>query len=199
MILKNTKLKNKIKNLLENEENLLDIVFFGSVIRGKQNPSDIDVLILFKSKVNKDVEYAIRKELDKHYNNISVISKTEKTLFDVGFDARESILFEGESILSGRNIAESYGFSRFAGFKYNFKGWTDLQKTKFYYALNGRRKNNGIAKELDVIKLSNSFIIVPIHKMELFKNFLDAWQINYKYIPLIMPSRLGRKSILESI
>ena len=199
MILKSTELKNKIKNLLGNDGNLLDIIIFGSSIRGKHNPNDIDILILFKLKVDKDVEYKIRKELDKYHNNISVISKTENTLFDLGFDARESILFEGESILSGKNIAESYGFSRFAGFKYNFKGWTNLQKTKFYYALNGRKKNKGISKELDAIKLSDSFIIIPIHKMELFKDFLDSWQINYKYIPIIMPSRLGKKYILENI
>ncbi len=199
MILKNTELKNKIKNLLENDKNLVDIIIFGSFVRGKQQPNDIDILILFKSKVDKNVEYSIRKELDKYYNNINVLSKTEKTLLDAGFDARESILFEGESILTGKNIAENYGFSRFAGFKYSFKGWTNLQKTKFYYALNGREKNRGITKELDAIKLSDSFIIVPIHNMELFKNFLDHWKITYLYIPLIIPLRLGRKSILESI
>ncbi|MBI2148490.1 nucleotidyltransferase domain-containing protein [Candidatus Woesearchaeota archaeon] len=199
MILKNTKLKNKIKNLIKNNDNLLDIMVFGSLIRGKYKPNDIDILILFRDNVDKDLEYKIRKQLAFYYSNVSVISKTEKTLFDVAFDARESILFEGESIISGKNIAENYGFSRFACFKYNFKDWTNLNKTKFYYALNGRKKNEGITKKLDAIKLSDSLIMVTINKMELFKDFLDSWKINYKYIPMLIPSRLGRKVILENI
>lgn len=199
MILQNTKLRNKIKNLIKNKNNLLDIIIFGSLIRGKNKPNDIDILIIFKDKVEKDLEYEIKKQLNIYYNNISIISKTKKTLFEPTFDARESILFEGESLISGKNIAENYGFSRFACFKYNLKNWDNLNKTKFYYALNGRRKNEGMVKKLDAIKLSDSLILISINKMELFKDFLDSWKINYKYIPMLIPYRLGRKVILENI
>ena len=63
MILKNTKLKNSIKKLIKNKDNLIDIVVFGSLVRGKYKPNDIDILILFKNNVDKDLEYEIRKQL----------------------------------------------------------------------------------------------------------------------------------------
>ena len=45
------------------ERQLKDIVLFGSFVRGKAKPEDIDILIIFKTKVNKDVEYELKKLL----------------------------------------------------------------------------------------------------------------------------------------
>lgn len=196
MILQNIKLKNELNALAKNHPKVADIFVFGSVVRGKPNPSDIDILILFKDKVDKNVEYLLRKELEKHAKNISIISKTEKTVLDIAFDARESVLFEAKSLLTEKNIAQQYGFSSFGMFKYNFGKWSKLQKIKFYYALNGRGKM-GIAEKMHAIKLSDSVILVPLEYIEEFRSFLENWKINYIYIPLIIPTRLGRKSILE--
>ena len=69
MILKNTKLKNELKKILSSE--LIDVVLFGSAIRGKEKPNDLDVLVLFKNNVIKEIEYRIRKILENYYQNIS--------------------------------------------------------------------------------------------------------------------------------
>ena len=140
---------------------------------------DVDVLVLFKEKVNKNTEYALRKEIEKYHPNIAIISQTVKTVMEDSFDARESILFEGISLVTGRNLAQDYGFSSFGAFKYNFIGWNKLQKTKFYYALNGRGGNKGIIEKLNGFKLSDSLIIIPLEKIEEFKQFLESWQINF--------------------
>ena len=195
MILQNIKLKNELNTFVKKHPEIVDLFLFGSVVRGKQNPSDIDILILFKKKVDKNIEYLLRKELEKHAKNISIISKTEKTILDIAFDARESVLFEAKSLLTGKNIAQQYGFSSFGMFKYNFGKWSKLQKTKFYYAFNGRGKI-GIAEKMHAIKLSDSVILVPLEYIEEFRSFLESWKINYLYIPIIIPARLGRKSIL---
>lgn len=196
MILQPIKLKHELNKIVQKYPELLDILVFGSLVRGKQHPSDIDILLLFKEKVDKNIEYLVRKTLEKHAKNISFISKTEQTVFDSAFDARESMLFEAKSLLTGENIAKQYGFSSFGMFKYQFKQWSKLQKTKFYYALNGRGKT-GIADQYKSIKLSDSVILVPLEHIEEFRSFLETWKIDYKYIPLIIPSRLGKKSILE--
>jgi len=83
-------------------------------------------------------------------------------------------------------------------FKYNFKGWDKLKKTKFYHALNGRGKNQGVLVNLGGIKLSDQIILIHLDKIELFREFLESWKLDYKYIPLLMPERLSRKKILES-
>lgn len=188
------KLRNNLKKLIKDVE---DIIIFGSVVRGKNKPQDIDVVVVFKNKVNKDMEYKIRKELEKNYNNISIISKTQKDLLSNAFDAREGILFEGISLLSGEIISNKYGFSSLGMFKYNFKGWDQLRKTKFYYALNGRMGQKGILESLECVKLSDNLILAPLNKIEDVKEFLDSWSIEYKYIPILLPKRLNKKSILE--
>ncbi len=197
MILKNTKLKNRIKKILEKEKEIADVIIFGSFVRGKDKPKDIDILIIFKNQVNKEIEYLIRKELEKIYPNVAVISKTEKTSLEDSFDARESILFEGFSLVTGKNLAQSYGFSSWGAFKYNFSGWNKLQKTKFYYALNGRSGGTGTMQKLGCIKLSDSVILVPLENIEQFREFLESWSLKYIYIPTILPTRLARKSVLE--
>ncbi len=196
MTLQNIKLKHELHKIAKSHPELLDVLLFGSAVRGKSTPSDIDILLLFQEKVDKNTEYMVRKVLEKHEKNISLISKTEKNILDPAFDARESILFEAKSLLTKKNIAQQYGFSSFGMFKYNFNQWSKLQKTKFYYALNGRGKI-GIADQYKSIKLSDSVMLVPLEHIEEFRSFLETWKIDYKYIPLIIPSRLGRKSILE--
>jgi len=196
MILQSIKLKNELHKIVSIHPELLDVLVFGSTVRGKQHPSDIDLLILFKAKIDKNIEYAVRKLLEKYAQNISIISKTEKTVLDTTFDARESMLFEAKSLLTAKNLAHQYGFSSFGMFKYQFTQWSKLQKTKFYYALNGRGKK-GIAEQFYCIKLSDSVMLVPLEHIEEFRSFLETWKIEYVYVPLIIPTRLGRKSILE--
>ena len=198
MILTDMVLKKALKKLIEKEKEVHDIVVFGSIVRGKEKPRDIDVLVIFKKNINKEIEYQVRKEIEKRYEAVSIISKTETTLFDPAFDARESILFEGKSLLTGVTLGEHYGYASLGMFKYQFKDWTKLQKTKYYYALNGRDGKKGIAQELGCVKLSDGIILVPLYNIEEFRSFLESWKINFLYIPTLIPERLNKKGILEA-
>lgn len=191
MILLNIKLKNKIKELVKNSD-IKDIILFGSAVRGKENPKDIDILVLFKEKIDKEKEYEIRKALEKDFSKISIISKTEKTVLEPSFDAREGLLFEGISLITDKRISEFYGFFPYGLFRYDFKNWSNLQKTKFYYALNGRGDNKGVLDVLNGIKFSDNVILLPVESIESFKKFLESWEINFKYIPILIPERLAK-------
>jgi len=195
MILKNLKLKNELKKFIFGKE-IDDILVFGSVIKGKEKPNDVDVLVIFENKINKEEEYGIRKIIEKYYSKASIVSKTKKTVLEASFDARESILFEAISLLTGKNLARGYGFTSFGMFKYDFSKWNKLQKTKFYYALNGRGSGEGIFQKLSCIKLSDQIILVSLDKIELFREFLDNWELDYKYVPTLVPERLGKGKIL---
>lgn len=199
MIWQNLRLKNKaLKGILKKRAGIKDIILFGSAVRGKEKPADTDILVLFKEKVAKEDEYLVRKELEKHFKNVSIISKTINSVYDPAFDAREAILIEGISLISGKRIAEKFGLSSLGMFKYNFTGWNKLTKTKFYYALNGRGGSFGILANLGAVKLSDGIVLVPIEKTEAMKEFLDSWNLSYKYLPILLPERLNKKNILES-
>ena len=53
---------------------VVDIILFGSVLRGKKDPKDIDILLVFSKEVNKDIEYELRKSLITLSSKISIIS-----------------------------------------------------------------------------------------------------------------------------
>jgi len=180
----------------ENKKEIKDIMLFGSLIRGKTKPKDIDILIIFKEKINKDKEYKFKKLLLNYTQNISIISKTEKEYIEPSFDARESILFEGFSLINSKFIAEDYGFASFGLFFYDTKNMTNAKKTSFYYALNGRSLSKGIIDRLNAIKLSNNIIAVPLNNIEAAKEFFEYWGLIYKYMPILMPKRMGKKSII---
>src|SRR3989338_4146883 len=166
MILNDTILKKKLKKIMEHKEGVENILVFGPVVRGKEKPEDIDIIVIFKEKVLKEVEYQIRKEIEKKYKSVSIISKTSATLLDPAFDARESILFEGKSLLKDKNIAEQYGYTPLGMFKYNFQGWSKLQKLKYFYLSRGFSLQRGILQEIAGIKLGDGIVLVPLHKVE---------------------------------
>ena len=199
MIWTNTTLRRELKGIVKANPDIADVVLFGSIVRGKEKPTDIDVLVLFKSKIAKNKEYLVRKIVERYGKNIAIISKTISTVIESAFDARESILFEGVSLLSGKSLAEEQGFSSWGMFKYHFEGWTKLKKTKFYYALNGRNGKQGAAERHGCIKLSDQILLVPWSHIEPFRLFLEAWQLLHIYIPVLLPFRLARKDLLESV
>ena len=198
-MLHNTKLINELKKKAKQYPAIEDIILFGSFVRGKTKPQDVDVLLIFQIVVDKEVEYTIRKVLEKFYPNLSLLSKTIKTVQDPAFDARESILFEGISLLDGVYYCSKYGFSARGMFRYEFKNWSSLQRTKFYHAFNGRRSTKGIVDRTQSIKLSDKVVLVPVENIELFKEFLESWGLEYRYIPLLLPKRLDRKDLLMMV
>ncbi len=194
-----TKLSKISKGFNKQHTELKDIILFGSSVRGKLKPNDIDILLLFKEKIDVNIEYEFKKQVSKLFKNISLISKTEKTVLDESFNAREAILFEGYSLIKKEKIAQQNGFSPQGMFIYSTKNLKNVEKTKFYYALNGRRKEKGMLNELNAIKLSDNILSVPLDKIEETKEFLERQNIEFKFIPCLIPIRLAKRHIIGKV
>ncbi|MFH1316061.1 MAG: nucleotidyltransferase domain-containing protein [Candidatus Woesearchaeota archaeon] len=184
------------KKFVKEHKDIIDIILFGSVIRGKKNPSDIDIMILFDKKIDKNAEYEFRKKIKE---NASVISKTTDSVNEYSFDAKEGLLFEGYSLVNSRFLSSNNGFSSLGIFIYETKKMSNTNRTKFYYALNGRRGSNGVLKDLNAIKLSDNIIGIPLDMIETAKDFFSLWKIEYKYIPALIPERLNKRKIIEKV
>lgn len=195
-----TLLKKISKSFFEKyKDQISDIILFGSLMRGKTDYKDIDILIIFKKKIDKDTEYELKKSLLSLEKNISLISKTEQNYKDPSFDGREGVLFEGYNLLKSRHIASDFGFASFGLFLYDTSKLSNAMKTRFYYALNGRKSSGGAVGSLGGIKLSDNTLAVPLDRIEPAKEFFDYWKLEYKYVPSLFPERLGRKTILEKV
>ena len=99
--------------------------------------------------------------------------------------------------MKDKNVGQQYGYNSVGMFKYHFKGWSKLKRTKYYYALNGRGAQRGILENVSGIKLADGVVLVPLSKIEVFQSFLEFWRIEYMYIPALIPERLNHKKILE--
>ena len=180
----------------KHKSEILDIIVFGSIMRGKENPSDVDVLIVFKNEVNKNIEYEFKRLFSNI--NLQIISKTESSVKEQSFSARDSIFFEGYSLIRRIYLADEKGYASLGLFYYQTRNLSNVQKTKFYYAFNGRN-SPGFAKELNCIKISDNLIGVNLEYIEKAKGFFEYWKIDYKYIPCLIPERMAKKHILGKV
>src|SRR3989344_5169315 len=112
-LLKNKKLKPEIdKFFKENRQFILDIILFGSKVKGKEKPNDIDILILYKDKKNFDISYELKKIL-KNYN-VDITDKSYNELFNDSFKIKEDILSEGYSLINNKSLSEALNYKSFA-------------------------------------------------------------------------------------
>ncbi|MBU3896449.1 MAG: nucleotidyltransferase domain-containing protein [Nanoarchaeota archaeon] len=189
-LLKNIKFKNKIKEFYKkNREDMVDIILFGSVSRGKTAPKDIDILLIFNEKENNDLSYGLRKDLQELGISAEITIKKYKDVFSSGFLPREDILSDGFSLISNKRISEAFGYKSFMLFKYSLKGFNYSQRMRFYYALEGRRDKKGMLKEMNGIKFTNSVVLVPVGFSDKFEAFLNGWNIEIKKTRILIPDK----------
>lgn len=190
-LLKNTKFLSEVNRFFkENEEEIIDIILFGSTVKGKEKPGDVDILILFKKKKNIDLGYKLRKKLEKLGLETEITLKTYKELFESSFIAREAVLSEGYSLITKKSLAKGLGYTNLILFKYSLKGFNKSMRMRFYYSLYGRGKEKGMLKELNVIKFSETILLCPVENEEMMKEYLNNWNMEYKEFPILIPTRI---------
>ena len=190
-LLKNTRFLSEAGRFFrENEKEIIDIILFGSSVKGKEKPRDVDILILFKRKKNIDLAYGFRKRLEKMGLVAEVISKTYKELFEASFVAREAILSEGYSLILRTFLANGLGYANLILFRYSLKGFTKSDRMRFYYSLYGRGNAKGMLKEFNAVKFSETVILCPVGSENGMKEYLDGWNIKYREFPILIPERI---------
>lgn len=181
---------NKISDIVEeNKEEILDIVLFGSLARGKEKPKDLDLLIIYKTKINSDLNYKIKKEFEILGLEVDLTPKSYNDLFKSTFVARESYLSEGYSLMQKSFIADGLGFKPMVLFRYNIQNFNKSQRMRFYYSLYGR-STQGMLKKLKLHKFSERIILAPVEESENVKEYLNSWNIKYLELPILIPARI---------
>lgn len=190
-LFKDTKFKSEAKFFFkENKEEILDIILFGSSVRNKEKPNDIDILILFKDKKNVDISYEFKKRLQKAGYNADVTDKTYIDLLDGSFKASEGILSEGYSLINNKFLSEGFGYANLTLFKYQLNGLTKSQRMMFYYSLYGRGQK-GMLEELGAIKFSDSILFCNVKNTEQMREYLRGWKIDFLDFPVLIPLRMN--------
>lgn len=188
-LLKNKEFSKSVSKYLK-DKSILDIFVFGSAVRNKELPSDLDiaVLISFKNENTESLIYEFRKSLEKIAKEVHVITLEYSDLISENFVARNSFLTEAYSLRKREFFNKSLGFAGYVMFLYSLSEFSNSPKVLFHYALNGRNGKEGILKKLSGKKLSDSSIVIPIENSDFFKEFLDSHKIKYSFWNCLLPT-----------
>jgi predicted nucleotidyltransferase len=162
----------KLKPLLKNS-NITDIIIFGSIVKSKISPGDIDVAVLVKEK-NLEIRNTILKLIPDADVQLITIEDFENKIF-------LSLIKEGYSIKNNQYMHEIYKIRPIKMYKYSLKQLTSSQKVMF---------ERGIKTIEGLKRLSNSVVLVPIEFTGKFESFLRQWDMDidteeYELVPLM--------------
>ena len=163
-----SKIKNKLKNLIKQKE-ILDIIIFGSAIKGKINPNDIDITIISNKK-------DINIKLDKYFH-VSIISIED--FFIKPISLINTLLREGFSIRHNKSFSEVFNFYNKTLFVYNLKKISNTNKVKLVNILHGR-KDKGLVETYKGEWLANQVFLVPIENEKIFEELFLKFNIPFK-------------------
>lgn len=169
----------KLKKLLNKNENIIDLIIFGSLSKNKLKVMDIDIALLTKSKTNLKTD-----EIKRQIEEIIPAKEIDLQLFDIENYDRFlwiTLIREGFSVKHNKYLHQVYGIVPVILYKYSLKKLTASQKVMFERAIKNFQ---------DITKLSNRVVLVPITVSDQFEDFLRSWNLDldsqeYGLLPLV--------------
>lgn len=161
---------------------VIDVVIFGSVMRGKDEPRDIDLCIIIKDQKEKESlnlvnSLGILTDKIKFEFHINIL---EVSAFVKGNSLVKTLLNEGYSIKHKEILATVLGYKNRSLFIYTLKHFNASKRVRFHYLLRGRYEVRGILKEIRGEFLGTGSILVPVEQEDTLKNIFEMWDVNYK-------------------
>ena len=168
-------LREKLKKIDLKE--IVDIFLFGSAVKGKEFPKDIDICIIFRKNISNEIIKEIENRLKNE--NIHISSLTIDNFFKKSHSLIKTLLVEGISIFNGETFIQRFGFSSQILYSYNLSNLKSSEKVRFVYLLKGRN-SEGIIKKFNGEWIADSCFTIPVKKDNEMLEILKKWKINYK-------------------
>lgn len=160
------KARSKLSKLLKDKE-VIDIILFGSAIKGKANPNDIDVCIITNKEQSMDI------------NGFHISQLTPEELISGGLTLPNTLLREGFSLKHNTAFADLFRFKNKILYTYSLTSLNPSKKVQMVNILRGRNKNNGLVLESKGEWLSNQVFTIPLDSEYLFDKLLSNFNIKY--------------------
>jgi predicted nucleotidyltransferase len=157
-----------------------DIFVFGSFVKGKEIPNDIDICLCMPeggAAITDEISTFLKKEagLSAHFT---------QTGFSLMLSDRElwkSILHEGYSIRNREFASKLLGMVPFVLVEYKLGGISSSQKQIFSHAMNGTGGRESFLKDIHAKRIGRGVMIVPNEYVEKARSFLDTWKADYNF------------------
>jgi|SRR3989344_1554468 len=165
------------KQLLGNEE-LDDIIIFGSSIKGKKNANDLDLCFV----LNKPNDDLVKSALDKFEKEDIAVHITRSKFSSILDDSMlwKTLIHEGFSIRKGKNISDILGLKPYLLFQYILTRLDITKKQSFSHALYGSGGRVNYLKKLNGLKIGRNAVAVPLETSEELRAFFETWNLTYE-------------------
>jgi len=175
-----SQIKNKLDFLIKDKE-IIDLILFGSIIKGKTIPKDIDIAIILEKELTN-----ILKEKIKNLKNFHMSIITLKEFFVNPPSIINTLFREGYSLKNRRYLCENFKFSNKVLFKYSLTSLGASEKVKIVNILRGKGKEKGLVETYNGEWLANQVFIVPVSVSSLFEGFFNNFKLNFKRYYVLM-------------
>lgn len=160
-----SKIKCKLEKYLKDKD-ILDIILFGSIVKGKSSPNDIDIAIITE------------KEIKIPGFHVSLLSPKE--FFINPPSLTHTLLREGYSLKNKTNFSEIYKFKNKVLFNYELTTLLPSTKVKVVNFLRGKNKNLGFIESNEGEWLANQVFLLPLEKEYVCEKFLINFNVKFQ-------------------
>lgn len=162
-------LEKNLKPLIKG--NILDFIVFGSLVKGKHKPKDLDIVILVRNEEEMDLNELsqIRKKIKKTTKKVDTEVMDPLGFYLTGFGFR--VFMEGYSILKGEFIYEGLDINPYNIYSYSLKKLGKSKKTTF------NRSLKKILKEIGGEKIGRGVIKVPRKDSGKVEDIFKRWNV----------------------
>jgi len=167
-------LKRKALKLISDD--IVDIAVFGSSVKGKIDPTDIDIAVIYRKEVKRDT---LQKFQDALGEKCHISSLVVDQFFTKPHTLAKTLLFEGISLITNRQVSATFDMRAFTLYTYNLKKEQPSKKVRFVYLLKGRKGDEGIVRQFKGRYISPSSFLLPAAKDEEMIEILKQWGIKF--------------------
>ena len=156
---------------------VIDILVFGSSVKGKLFPRDVDVAVLVEEDQRQNVADRLRAMTlppGFEVEFLTPASLEQNPLLAL------SLFHEGVSLKFGR-FAEAVGLAPGCFYFYRLAGKTKSEKNRFLHAL------NRMVQDRKMFKMTAAVVFVPVDAVSEFDSFLAHWQVENSSVRVLLP------------
>jgi len=169
--------------------NVWDILLYGSVMKGKEKPNDVDIAVIAREGNPFEVSFEFKRLLEERGlspDEVDVKGFLLDELFDENNLVSFALLVEGYSLLNGKFLHERLNAKGYFLFRFSYSSLSQSQKMRFLYAYRGRNGSPGLLKQTNAMELAPGVVLVPVGSVYKFKEFLSLWGLSYELAPVLI-------------
>ena len=165
------KLKEELRLFLRSSKDVFDIILFGSCVKGKRIPEDIDIAMISKTRESKpllELKHRLKRFKKRFHLELVPLDEIYKN------PLWTQLTLEGYSLKEGRHLKDLLGMKPMKLYRYNLTSFPKSEKVQFHRGLN---------RALEISKgkrLGPGVILVPFKMTAYVEEFFDRWKLKYK-------------------